>query len=73
MNELVPKIKVIGNLIAFSFFIYLIVIGQKNIGLVIWIGDTLQITNLKPIGLCIMIIAMLGMLYQLYCYNKKFQ
>lgn len=73
MNELVSKIKVIGNLIAFSLFIYLIVIGQKNIGLVIWIGDTCQITNLKPIGLCIMVIAMLGILYQLFCYNKKFQ
>lgn len=73
MKEDKTLIKAIAHFVFFSFLISLIVMGQKNIGLVKWIGNVFQITNLKPIGLGIMIIAILGLLFQLYCYNKKYQ
>ena len=65
--------KIFVNLLLFNFFIYLIVIGQKNIGMVKWVAEVINIGSLKQVGLCIMIFAILGLLLQLYTYNKKYQ
>lgn len=65
--------KIFVNLLIFNFFIYLIVIGQKNIGMVKWVAKVINIDSLKQVGLCIMIFAILGLLLQLYTYNKKYQ
>lgn len=45
-------------LLIFAVSIVLIVVGQTNIGVM---------------GLCLMIAGLLGMLYLLYAYNKKYQ
>ena len=66
-------IKVAGNVVLFCMLIYLIIIGQKNIGLVKKTAEVLGVTNLGAVGLCIMLIGLFGLLVQLYFYNKKYQ
>lgn len=73
MKENKSLLKIFGNFLFFSLFIYLIVIGQKNIGPVKWVANVLNIDNIRSVGLCIMIVAILGLLVQLYNYNKKYQ
>lgn len=66
-------VKLIGTLVLFSLFIYLVVIGQMNIGLVKWITKRYEVTNIRPIGLSVMIVGLIGLLSQLYFYNKKYR
>lgn len=65
--------KVVGNIIIFCALIYLILAGQKNLGIVPWIANILVTTNVRPIGVGVMIASLIGLLIQLYCYNKKYQ
>lgn len=48
--------KIVINIIAFIIFLLMIIIGQKHIGI--------------P-GLCIMLVGLVGLLTQLFLYNKK--
>ncbi|MDF2612216.1 MAG: hypothetical protein K0S71_2 [Clostridia bacterium] len=65
--------KVAGNLVLFSALIYLIISSQKNLGLAEWIANSLGTESVRPIGVGIMITALIGILLQLYCYNKTYQ
>jgi hypothetical protein len=49
-------IKIGINIVAFVVFLSMIIIGQKNIGI--------------P-GLCTMLVGLIGLLTQLFLYNKK--
>lgn len=59
------------NIVSFSLCIYLIIAGQMNARIVKWAAEVLKVTNIRAIGLSIMIIGLIGLLVQLYCYNKR--
>lgn len=48
--------KIVINIVMFILFLSMIIIGQKNIGIQ---------------GLCIMLVGLIGLLTQLFLYNKK--
>lgn len=73
MKENKPFIKILGNIFIFCLCMYLIVTGQRNTGPVKWVSNMLNIDNIRLIGLCIMIVAILGLLGLIYNYNKKYQ
>lgn len=65
--------KIILNIALFSLFIYLVIVGQKNGWPVKWLVDIFNISNVRAMGLGIMIVGLIGLLLQLYSYNKRFQ
>ncbi|MGB4659622.1 MAG: hypothetical protein WBI07_10600 [Mobilitalea sp.] len=73
MKNRVATIAVFGKIALFCFLIYLVIVGQKNLGPVQWVAKALNTTNVRPIGVCFMIVALIGLLCQLYCYNRKYQ
>lgn len=65
--------KIILNIALFSLFIYLVIVGQKNGWPVKWLVDIFKISNVRAMGLGIMIVGLIGLLLQLYSYNKRYQ
>lgn len=66
-------LKIALNVVLFGLFIYLIIVGQKNSLPVKWLGDVLKVSNVRAVGLSIMMIGLIGLLLQLYSYNKRYQ
>lgn len=66
-------IKSAVNLVLFVLFLYLIIIGQKNSGPVVWLAAVLHTASVRPVGIGIMLIAVVGLLSQLYCYNRRYR
>lgn len=65
--------KIILNIALFSLFTYLVIVGQKNGWPVKWLVDIFKISNVRAMGLGIMIVGLIGLLLQLYSYNKRYQ
>ncbi len=69
-SKIVP---ILLQLLLFCFLLTLVVLGQKNLGPVIWMAELLGTKNIRMVGVCVMIIAIFGMLGQLNSYNRKYR
>lgn len=66
-------LKLVLNIALFSLYIYLVIAGQKNGWPVKWLVDIFKVSNVRAMGLGIMIVGLIGLLLQLYSYNKRCQ
>ncbi|SCP95486.1 DUF6903 family protein [Anaerobium acetethylicum] len=73
MEEKAAKLKTGLNALLLMFFVYLIIVGQKNIGPVKWLYGIFKTPDISQVGLAVMVAALAGILAQLYFYNRKYQ
>lgn len=66
-------LKLVLNIVLFFLFIYLVIAGQKNGWPVKWLVQVFKVSNIRAMGLGIMIVGLIGLLLQLYSYNKRYQ
>lgn len=66
-------IKIVANLVAFCISIFLIIMGQKNSGLVNKIAVKLNVEIIGYVGLAMMLVGLSILLIQLYNYNKHYR
>lgn len=66
-------VSAIINLSLFGFLVTLVVLGQKNMGPVIWLADILGTKNIRSVSVGVMVVAVFGLLGQLNAYNHKYR
>lgn len=73
MERRKAMIKAAVNLVLFLLFLYLVIAGQKNSGPVAYLAAALHTGAVRPVGVGVMLAAVIGLLGQLYYYNRRYR
>lgn len=73
MTNMKKVFRIFQHVVFFILFLYLVIAGQMNSGLVKVIEKATGVTKQGVIGLGFMLLGLCGFIYELHFYNKKYR
>lgn len=71
MISMKKAFRVFGNLMFIILFLYMVIAGQMNTGLVKALESSIGVTRQGVVGLSFMLLGLCGLIFELYLYNRK--